>query len=176
MPQLRYSSIPALLLLSLPILASGCGDAVGTVTGTVTYKDKPLPGGSITFLPKEGVAVNGTIEKDGTYRVDKVPVGEVKISIDTFASRTGASRPTTGGPPIAGGPPGGGGPPKDRGGPPKDTLPKDVDPKNFDPAAIEKERDKNVKLPEKYLDPNKSGLTFTVQKGKQTHDIPLSDK
>lgn len=176
MPHLRYSSIPAILLLSLPILTSGCGDSVGTVSGTVTYQGKPLTGGSITFLPKEGLAVNGTIDKDGTYSVAKVPAGEVKISIDTFASRTGANRPAGGGPPVAGGPPGGGGPPKDRGGPPKDVLPKDVDPKSFDPAAIEREREKHVKIPEKYLDPNKSGLTFTVVKGKNTHDIALSDK
>jgi len=41
------------------------------------------------------------------------------------------------------------------------------------PSAATKPNLKYVRLPPRYNDPNKSGLTYTVQPGPQTHDIPL---
>src|SRR5207253_1129472 len=40
-------------LLLLPVLA-GCGVRTGTVSGSVTYKDKPVPGGLVMFVPVDG--------------------------------------------------------------------------------------------------------------------------
>jgi hemoglobin len=54
------------------------------VKGNVTYKGKPVPGGTITFVPvKDGVAktITGAIGEDGTYNLSKVPRGEYKIQI-----------------------------------------------------------------------------------------------
>jgi hypothetical protein len=118
---------------------------VGSVSGKVAYKGQPVTGGTVTFAAKEGKAtVSAAIAADGTYSAEKVPVGEYNIGIETESVK-----------PKAG--PGGLVPPK--GG---DKVP---------PAAAD--APKYVKFPEKYADPRKSGLTFTVKKGKQTLDILL---
>jgi len=60
-----FSSTLALLFL----FAAGCGDnspKTAPVKGTVTYKGKPVPQGSIMFQPEEGAAATAQI-KDGQY-------------------------------------------------------------------------------------------------------------
>ncbi len=59
-------------LLAVWLVAAGCGDdGLGKrypVSGNVTYKDKPVASGSISFVPKtpEGRAASGEIH-DGNY-------------------------------------------------------------------------------------------------------------
>ena len=55
------------LLICLLVFAVGCGGkrraAEHTeVSGEVTYKGKPLPGGQITFVTDDGFAANGIID------------------------------------------------------------------------------------------------------------------
>lgn len=58
----------------------GCGGEP-MVSGTVTVDGKPLPEGSITFIPVDGKAPTaGSSIKDGQYSV-KAPVGPMKVSI-----------------------------------------------------------------------------------------------
>lgn len=137
--------IPMLLGASL-LLLSGCGrGGTATVTGTVTYKDKPLPGGLISFMAEQGNEVaRGKIEKDGTYRVNKVPVGNAKIGIQVAE------------------------PPKYAAG----TVSKEQAAKMGKGSAAAKPAD-SVQLPKKFGDPSKSGLTYTVQPGQQEHNISL---
>jgi hypothetical protein len=69
--------VPALLLIA-PI--SGCGPSQSQVTGTVRYKGKPLPSGTIQFLASDGLTYPGTIQADGSFAV-RVPAGEAKVLI-----------------------------------------------------------------------------------------------
>jgi hypothetical protein len=134
--------LPCLAVLAL----AGCGPGAGSVSGKVTYKDKPLPGGTVTFFAPDKKAYPAVIGTDGTYTLDRVPVGPAKITVA---------------PPVALGPmrPGMKMDPSKVGGAPEGAA----------PAPAEKP----VSLPEKYQDPEKSELTYTVTTGKQEHNIPL---
>lgn len=142
------------LSLGLLILLVGCkGSSRGAqhaeVTGKVTFKGKPLPGGRISFADlKKGFASTGVIDESGNYQI-KAPVGEMKISVDNSMleqRRFG-------------------------GGAPKMQHPKPPG-SETDEAPI---KGQYVNLPSQYRDPAASGLSYTVKPGSQTHDIDLSD-
>jgi hypothetical protein len=73
-------SAQVLGVLALALFA-GCGPSVGTVAGKVTVGDKPVTEGRITIIPADGQGITTAIGPDGNYRVDNVPVGEVKIIV-----------------------------------------------------------------------------------------------
>lgn len=139
------------LLLTL-FAALGCGGGVGDVTGTVTYKGKPLDGGSIQYR-SGGKTVAAEISKDGKYSVAGVPAGSASIvvsyvdpkatdhfrAVSANSKQAGAGR--TGADPAL----------KAAAG----------DPSQFN------------KIPDKYSDFNGSGLTFEVKKGPNTNDVDL---
>jgi hypothetical protein len=81
------SHIPTILLALFALLschpALAADEELSTIEGKVTYNGKPLPDGSITFHLKDDQFVGARI-KDGQFRVDRVPVGTVKV---TFASK-----------------------------------------------------------------------------------------
>ncbi|HTU20187.1 MAG TPA: carboxypeptidase-like regulatory domain-containing protein [Gemmataceae bacterium] len=116
------------------------------MTGKVTYQGKALPGGFITFVRDAGGSYSQKIEKDGTYRVPGVPTGPAKISVRALE------------------------PPRH----PEGMIP---------PSEIAKmgkggvkpptPTETYVRIPEKYGDAEKSGLTLDVKSGTQTFDIPL---
>ena len=71
------------------------GLVTAPVTGKVTYKGKPLPNGTIMFVPSEGPAATGEIGSDGTYRlstgsIDGAVLGSHKVSITALADIGGA--------------------------------------------------------------------------------------
>mgnify|MGYP001426170676 CR=1 FL=1 len=153
-------SVPLLkrgLTVCLLFLTVGCGSK-GTISGTVTYKGTPLAAGSVVFVPgKEGPSITAPII-DGKYTVEKVPVGSAKIavmSISTEGTDSFMTQIMTGG----------------KGGPPKDAPMPEEARKLFEGGGGQTK--KGVKIPEQYNDPEKSGLTYTVESGNQTHDIPL---
>ncbi len=58
----------------------------GTVTGTVTYKNKPVTGGIVYFHVKtdQGVKTSaGQIDGEGNYKASLVPPGKAKVTVDT---------------------------------------------------------------------------------------------
>ena len=117
-------------------LMAGCGgEPAGTVRGTVFYKDRPLPGGFVTFFSAKDKPVTGRIEADGTYEVAGVPVGPAKIAVKDLGGGFGGGVPGLPGPREA-------------------------------PAA---------KIPIRFRSPDASGLTYTVARGTQGHDITLKD-
>jgi hypothetical protein len=79
------------LALLLGALLTGCGSGQEEVSGTVRYKGKPLPFGTIQFLGSDGVLRAGAIQPDGTFAV-QVPVGEAKVIISCLKD-TGPNRP-----------------------------------------------------------------------------------
>jgi hypothetical protein len=147
-----------LLGVSLLLLAAGCSSR-GTITGKVLLQGKPLPGGTVQFIhPKQG-SMNAPIGQDGSYQFVDVPAGEVTIAV------IGAAPPMT------------------------RELPKGMDwekVKQSYPGLSDEEVKRRtgfgpvspppggfVSVPEKYSNPETSGLTYTVTGGAQTHDIVL---
>jgi hypothetical protein len=72
-----FAACGLFLLSAPPALA-----ADGKVGGRVTLEGKPLPAGKITFHLDNGQFVGSRINKDGTYTVDRVPVGTSKVTIE----------------------------------------------------------------------------------------------
>jgi hypothetical protein len=126
-----------------PLLAAaGCG-GTADVSGKVTYQGKPVVYGTVVLFGPDGVPKSGAIRPDGTFRVDGVKLGPAKVAVSS--PRPPGSQPAGRG----------------RGGrddgdkPPPDEAP-------ADPEVIRNW----VALPEKYADPDRSGLTADVQPGR----------
>jgi hypothetical protein len=131
--------------LAAPALV-GCG-ATGNVSGKVSYKDKPLNSGTVTFMAANNTVLSSPIAEDGSYSIAKCPAGEVKITVAT--------------PPAA--------PPMAQG-----RMKMDPSKMGAPPGASEAPKSATpVTVPPDYKDPEKSKLSYTVQKGDQTHNIDL---
>jgi hypothetical protein len=80
---IRSASRGAGLALAAALLAAGCGGGnLGTVSGEVTYEDKAVKDGSITFTPKDGKGQPaGAPIKDGRYSVGSVTPGANVVQI-----------------------------------------------------------------------------------------------
>ena len=141
-------------------LAAGCGGGRGQVSGRVLYKDKPVPGGWVTFVPADSRenSVTVPIGEDGTYEVT-LPAGQVQIAVDNRELDRRDDRLTMP-PPL---PPGvrlptsgmaGGQIPRSQTTPPRPTG-------------------RYLWIPVKYHDIETSGLTYTVNPGGQSFDIEL---
>ena len=151
----RRIAAPCLLAL-LCLAAGGCGGATGSVSGKVTYKGEPLGGGQVLFYSVGQATATSPIGPDGTYNIDKIAAGPVKIAVET-ASAKPAKRPP--GIPT----------------PPPDAMIKDASTSPlYNPQGQSK--GKYVPIPEEYGDAEKSGLTYTVTGGSQSHDIDLPPK
>jgi len=76
----------------LPLALAGCGPSTPTgakVRGTVSYNGKPLPVGSVTFIPADpaGRAVAGEVT-DGKFEVNGVTPGKNRVHVDAFKAKT----------------------------------------------------------------------------------------
>jgi hypothetical protein len=134
-------------LVLLAGAVAGCGGKSGaTVSGTVSYKGKPVTSGEVVFLSPDGKAtVRAPIGPDGTYTAQHVPVGPAKLGVDN--------------PPPAG-----------------NLGAAEVEkPAANDPEVQEMKAKAShyAATPPRYADPNQSGLSYTVTAGTQKHDIPL---
>lgn len=144
----------------LLLLAAGCSSN-GSVNGTVFYKGNPLPGGLVQFSLSGGGILSSAIGADGSYKIVKIPPGEVKISVMAPPQEKGRALPKNldlekakaGQPGVSN----------------EDMMRK----MGFRPAPSAASADVSGALPKKYSDPVKSGLTYTVTTGSQTYDIKL---
>jgi hypothetical protein len=124
-----------LSLVAIVVSVSGCGtkDAKVTIRGTVSYKGQPLSSGMLQLVGRNGAPPSAaSIQKDGTFIMTDVAVGEVNaiiLATPISPDRTGA----------------------------KTSNPK------ITPAD----------LPEKYQDPEKSGLKYTITPDTSELDIKL---
>ncbi len=120
------------------------------VTGTVSYKGKPVTGGQISFVTVENAFTsNGIIDEQGHYSI-KAPVGDVKIAVNTEMLN-----PSAAGSHMQGATKGAGRPDSGEPSPIKGTY---------------------VAVPKKYRTADTSDLTYTVKKElTQTHDVELKD-
>jgi hypothetical protein len=135
------------------LLAAGCGGGKGVVSGKVSYQGKVVRAGMVSFIPEGGGVMSSPIEEDGSYTIRNVPVGNVKITVETESARP---------PALQSGP----------GGEAPEFMRKYVREKN--PEAASPERAKRfVPIPSQYSDAGKSNLTYVVKSGKQEYDIDL---
>jgi hypothetical protein len=142
----------SLFLLSISLLSSlGCGPKTGEVSGKITLKGKTpdLDGFQITFLGSDGKVAQGTIGRDGAYRVSGVTAGVVKIGLVVVGTAD------------------------DEAAFHDELKPKDgkADPKQVEENLKKmKERDeklaKSSGVPSKVRDPQTSGLVVTVESGR----------
>jgi len=148
--KLRWSWV--FLALAASVGLAGCGSSTGNVTGKVSYKGTVLKGGNVTFAGEDGKnPQTAPIAEDGSYSIQKMPVGPVKITVETKSLGKVAKAPSNT-------PAGGKVPPPEAGYRPPD------------PAEAAR---RFVEIPDKYSDPAKSDLTYTVTPGSQSHDIEL---
>lgn len=148
-------------IIGIGLFLGGCGRSLGPegeVSGKVTLKGKPLPGGQVTFLTPKGYTFTGVIDPQGNYKL-RVPTGESRISVDNrmLLKSNNSSLPDLRHPPGIKPPPGAN----------VDEVPQ---------APATDVTGTYVPLADKYRSPDASGLTCTVKTGSQTHDIELSDK
>jgi hypothetical protein len=95
MPARKHWSL-GLLVCGL-LVACGCGGPGATypVTGTVTFKDKPLPDGEIVFVAEDGKASDPAPVKEGRY-VARVTAGMKRIRIRAARIKEGGARDAMG--------------------------------------------------------------------------------
>lgn len=135
------------LVLGASLAAAGCGGSTGTVSGKVYYKNTLVKGGNVSFVSdQKKTSQLAEIQEDGSYKVEKMPVGEATITVDTSSFK-----------PL----------PAARGMKPPPGV---QAPGGYDMEARTK---RYVPIPERYTDPAKSGLKYTVKGGSQDHDLKL---
>lgn len=143
-------------VIVLASFAAGCGGgSKGTISGRVLYQGKPFAlGGIVTFVPEHGGAFNATIDREGNYSVAGIPPGAVKIAVspDPVAGRGNNGIEV-----------------------PSDMKPEGVDLSQTSLGSRPNQGGRLAPppLPAKYANPDESGLTYTVESGRQSHDIDL---
>jgi hypothetical protein len=136
------------LMLFAP-LTVGCGAGVGSITGTVTFQNKPVASGTVVVVGSDLLPYYGNINDDGTYTVPKVPTGVAKIAV--FSPGPDAEAPVRPYLPTA-----------------NPAFQKKV------PARVFRgDPQKWFPLPEKYRDFDTSGLSMTVMGEVNQLDLEL---
>jgi hypothetical protein len=172
-------SVGGFSILALGLFcSSGCGPGLkdrGTVRGKVTIGGKPLNMGTVQFLASNDRSGTASIKEDGTYEMTDAPVGECTITVTTPQGGPGSRMaPGARGPGGPGGAPnpGTGGAKSGATKPPAGIIGGGDGMQMSSPTPID--FSKAVRIPDRYSNPETSGLKFTVVKGEQSYDIPLS--
>jgi hypothetical protein len=121
------------------ISACGCGTSKGTVSGKVMRQGKPVVWGNVTLIASDNAAYAAPITPEGTYSIPNVPEGPVKLCV-TSTNPDGAAR---GGPAAA--------------------RAEIADRASSGPSRLPS-AGAWIAIPEKYSDPEQSGLIGTVKK------------
>lgn len=143
-----YSAVAATFVIGLAACGSNAPVALpstgASMEGAVKYNDKTLHFG-IVIVDGGTTSAQGQIEMDGTYKVENVPVGPVKLAVVTnpgMARGAQMAGATNQGPDAKG------------------------------PGKLGKVPD-YVDVPTKYHTAATSGLTYTVEKGVNKYDIVI---
>jgi hypothetical protein len=130
--------------------AAGCSTPTGDVSGQVKFEGTPIASGRIVFQSQEGKQeFYRSLIKDGSFEIKGVPVGEVKITVESFPPPTGE---------------------------PSNIPGKDLGIMRDKSGSKPTGSGPYVKIPERYGSFDKSGLTYTVTQGPQTKDFNLTDE
>ncbi len=90
MKRITIHQVTLIAIVAVPaVTVCGCtGDRVATVSGTITFKGKPMPGGTITFVSEDRTKQEMVaISANGTYTASRVPWGNVLIGIQPVAKK-----------------------------------------------------------------------------------------
>jgi hypothetical protein len=135
---------------------AGCGNR-GSVSGKVYFKEQPLGGGTVVFTSADGQGSKvADIQPDGSYTMDAIPAGPMKIAVETESVRPSRTA----------------GPPPGLPMPSPDKIPAGVDAKTVYSGSRPVPR-KYIPIPRDYADIAKSGLEYAVTPGPQEHIIRL---
>jgi hypothetical protein len=104
-----------------------------------------VPSGTVKFHRADGEVWYGSIHGEGQFTVDDAPLGPVRITVQTHDATP--RLPQSG------------------------VAPKQ--PAELAPRKEDRRDARAVPIPARYREPEKSGLTYTVRGGSQTHDIDL---
>lgn len=77
-------------------MAAGCGSDSGgadaSVTGSVTFKGKPVANGTVSFSPQEGKGPGAEAAiADGKYSISKAASGKNKVVVQGFTGMPGST-------------------------------------------------------------------------------------
>lgn len=135
--------------ISTAFALAGCGGSgLATVEGKVTVDDRPLRAGRVVFRSADGKnTVIAKIATDGSYRALYVPHGAMNVTVAGL-SKFERSKMQRG---VKG---------------------KRTNESKARAAAIES----SPKVPEKYQNPDASGLAVTVQPGTNTYNIEIKSQ
>jgi hypothetical protein len=157
--------------LAALVLLAGCGGVkTANVNGKVTFKNQPVTGGTIVFRSADDPKINpasGVINPDGTFSVDKVPVGKVKVTIDNRNLKNDGAPPTTRG-----------GPDLKRTMQPPPDMPEEAKKKMAERpgqqiGGTEKPVGTYMPIPDSYADVEKSGLSYDIHSGNNEITVEL---
>jgi hypothetical protein len=77
----------------LALLAASCGErgerlpeTGATLEGAITYGGVPVPFAMVTAMGENGMST-GHVQEDGRYQIANVPLGEVRIAVNTAAAK-----------------------------------------------------------------------------------------
>jgi hypothetical protein len=155
---MKRLKVVLVLSLGIGLLPAGCSgssgrEGFGMVQGKVTFQNQPVTGGTIHFFQDQEKKASAMIRADGTFSAE-VPVGQITVAIETLSGKYQA----------------------------RDAAMKlmkengyDVDPdqrKVYSPALTAPQM-KYVEIPERYNDPERSGLECKVERGQQTCNFDL---
>lgn len=150
---IRFRNAAGATLTALALLTTSCKfvkeerlpETGATLEGTIKYGDEDVHYAMIQVMGAN-TAATGTVGEDGRYRVDNAPIGEVRIGVNTAAAMgTYQSRMMASG--VYKGPEAKG----------KGKV-----------IGL-----KFVAVPNKYFNPDMSGIKTTVKQGSNTFDIVI---
>lgn len=141
--------VPLVPIAIVWILVLGCAERAdlepaGTVSGRVTFQQKPLPTGCTLMFVSDHTTAVGSVEPNGQYQLksgdsNRIPVGKYRVAVNPPAP---ANAPLEG----------------------EETAGDDTTWLGEDYGDL---------IPRKYRNVGTSGLAFEVQEGENTFDIKL---
>lgn len=159
-PRVRSAALLTIAAIGVTSLVScgGSGSDLGTteVTGIVTLDDKPVANATVNFTTtkKDGHSAQATTDSEGRYTLSTFVEGKGHKGAMPGEYKVSVIKTSAG------------------------DAPEDEDDPNYEKYISQggggdasKDKIKHI-VPEKYNDPEKSGITVTVEAGKE-NDIPI---
>jgi len=145
---MKYFPIQLIGALIVFAAVAGCSEPHASLSGKVTYKDKPVTGGTVIFVGEDGKQTRAEIQPDGMYSSPGVPLGNLKIGV----------QPAPKGP---------------AGLAPKGAKRPPIEKDNPLEGVYGKSGGEFVDIPEALRNPETSKITKKIDADTKTYDIPL---